>query len=135
MAVLVGGAVHGASRLRGRGLDIAAAASVVVVLALLAALTWRQAGVYRDEIAFFSHIVSLNPAARGAYRNLGGALLDTGRSDEAVAVLRIATERSPDAAGVRADLGSALAAQERFEEAAEQFRHALELDPRNLNAL
>ena len=65
LAVLIGAAAHGANRLPG-GLRMAACGVAVVVVGLLGALTWRQAGIYQDEVTFFSHVVALNPAARRA---------------------------------------------------------------------
>ena len=52
------------------------AAAVVVVLRVL---TWRQAGIYRDEITFFSHVVAHNPEARDAHLNLASALFEADR--------------------------------------------------------
>ena len=99
IAVLIGAAVHGASRLSG-GLKLGATGLVVVLLALLGTRTWRQAGIYRDEVTFFSHIVSLNPEARNAHYNLSNALTKAGRREEALAAAaaRIMPRRSCDPA-------------------------------------
>ena len=134
LAVGVGAAVHGACRLRDRASTIGAGALLVAVVAVLATMTWRQTGIYRDEITFFGHIVSHNPAARGAHHNLGIVLMEENRLDEALAALRIAVEQLPDAANVRSDLGRALLKLERFDQAEEHLRRALEQDPEHLNA-
>ena len=134
LAVIVGAGVHATSRLP-HPLKTATAGLLVVVLAALGTLTWRQAGIYRDELTFFSHILAHNPAARGAHHNLGNALLDANRPHEAVAALRTAVEQLPDAANVRSDLGRALVRLDHLDEAAEHLRRALQLDPRNRNAL
>ena len=97
MAVLIGGAVHGAGRLHGR-LKWGATGLAVAVLALLGTMTWRQAGIYRDEITFFSHIVSRNPEARSAHYNLSIHLARAGRPEEALAAARMAVENRPDQA-------------------------------------
>ena len=74
----------------------------VIVLVLLGVLTWRQAGIYRNEVTFFSQIVSLNPRARDAHLNLGSALFDANRLEEGLAASLFAVEQRPDAAGAHA---------------------------------
>ena len=128
MAVLIGTAVHGAGRLSGR-LKSGATGLMVVVLALLGTMTWRQAGIYRDKVTFFSHIVSLNPKARNAHIYLSSALTRAGRLEEALAAARIAVEKRPDHADTYATLGALLISTERFIEAEEILGRALEIDP------
>ena len=79
MAVLVGAAVRGAERLPAKRWRRSAAGAAAAVLAVLAVLTWRHAGIYRDEVTFFTHVVARNPEARAAQQNLGKALLNSGR--------------------------------------------------------
>ena len=107
------------------------AAAMVV---LLGALTWRQAGIYRDEITLFSHVVAHNPAARDAHLNLGSALFEAERMEEGLAASRIAAQQRPESAGALANVGRALVHFERFTEAEEHLRRALELDPRSTTA-
>ena len=106
-----------------------------VVVVLLGTLTWRQAGIYRDEVALFSHIVALNPEARDAHLNLGNALLEADRTEEGLAASRIAVVQRPESADAHSNLGLALSNLERFAEAGESLRRALELDPRHKSAL
>ena len=42
----------------------------------------RHAGIYRDGVTLFTHVVAHNPEARFAHRNLGEALTAEGRWDE-----------------------------------------------------
>ncbi len=145
LAVLLGGAAHGVGKLVAgertgtsfaTGLRLGAcglAAAIVVVV--LGTLTWRQAGIYRDEVALFSHIVALNPEARDAHLNLGNALLEADRTEEGLAASRIAVEQRPESADAHSNLGLALSNLERFTEAGESLRRALELDPRHKSAL
>ena len=128
ITVFIGAAVHGASRLSG-GLKLGTTGLMVVLLALLGTATWRQAGIYRDEVTFFSHIVSLNPKARSAHYNLSIVLDQAGRPEEALAAARMAVEKRPDHADAYAILGAALIRTERFVEAEEILRRALEIDP------
>ena len=132
IAVLIGAAAHGAGRLPG-GLKSGAAGLVGVVLALLGTTTWRQAEIYRNDVTYFSHIVSLNPEARSAHFNLSIALDEAGRPEEALAAARIAVEKRPDHADAYAILGAALIHTERLVEAEEILRRALEIDPGHKN--
>ena len=128
IAVVIALGVHGASRLSGR-LKSGVTGLVVVVLALLGTTTWRQTGIYRDKVTFFSHIVSLNPKARNAHYNLSSALTRAGRPEEALAAARMAVENRPGQAKDLSVLGAALIRTERFVEAEEVLRRALEIDP------
>ena len=134
LAVLIGAAAHGAGRLPAK-FRLGAAGLVVVVLALLGTLTWRQAGIYRDAVTFFSHIVSHNPEARSAHYNLSIHLTRAGRSEEALAAARMAVENRPDQSKDLSTLGAALIDMEQFAEAEEVLRRALEIDSSHKNSL
>ena len=133
-AVLTGAAAHGAGRLPKAGRKGATGVAVAVLI-VLGALTWRQAEIYRDEVTFFTHVVSHNPAARGAQGNLGTALLEAQRPEEALAAIAAAVEQDPGDVKAHANAGAALVRMGRLEEAEERLRHALALDPRHTIAL
>ncbi len=135
MAVLVGAAVRGVGRLPAEVWRRCAGGAAAAALAVLAALTWRHAGVYRDGVTLFTHVVAHNPTARFAHRNLGEALTAEGRWDEALAVFRVAAEQAPDDDRDHSNVGAALVMLDRLEEAEERLRHALELDPKSVYAL
>ena len=128
MAVLVGTAVVLATRAPGHW-RAAAAGGAAVLLLLLGALTWRQAGIYRDQLTFFQHVVALNPSAVGAHLNLAQALIDEGRLEEAAVAGRTAVAQDPDAYDPRINLAIALAELGRFDEAEAHLRRALEIAP------
>ena len=134
MAVIIGTAVHGANRLSG-GLKMGAAGLLMVLLAVFGTATWSQAGIYRDKVTYFSHIVSLNPMARHAHRTLSLALRDAGRLEEALAAARIASQQRPDETRLYSLLGRILEELQRMDEAEENYRRVLELEPRNRKAL
>ena len=130
MAVLVGAAVHGSGRLSGRLKSRSRAAGLaVVVLAILGTMTWRQSEIYRDEVAFYKHIVSVNPQARSGHYNLGMQLNLAGRPEEALAPARMAVEKRPDHTNAYVVLAAVLIHMERFVEAEEILHRALEIDP------
>ena len=128
MAVLIGAAVQSAGRMPGR-LKWGAAGLAAVVLALLGTATWCQVKIYRDGVAFFSHIVSLNPEAPNAHYNLSTASMNAGLLETALAAARTNVEQRPDNARAHAVLGTALIRTERLAEAEEVLRRALEIDP------
>lgn len=130
MAVLIGAAAHGAGRLPSR-FKSGTTGLVVVVLAFLGTMTWRQAGVYRDKVAFFSYVVARNPEARSGHLNLSLALNEAGRPEEALAAARTAVEKRPDHVKALGLLGSSLIHKGDFVEAEEVLRRALEIDPRD----
>lgn len=130
---LVAGAAAFAARRPG-AVTVGARTAAGVLLALLGVLTWRQAGIYRNEITFFSHIVAENPEARAAHRNLTIALLAADRPEEALETGRVALDREPDSADDLNNLGLALLRLERFEEAADYFERTRTVDPRYPNA-
>ncbi|MCY3774430.1 MAG: tetratricopeptide repeat protein [Candidatus Aminicenantes bacterium] len=133
LAVLLGAATFAVSRLPS-ALRTGAGGALVVTLAVLGTLTWRQTGIYRDPVAFFSHIVALNPEARDAHLNLMGPLSDAGHHEEALAAGRIGVAQRPGNADIHSNLGRVLTRLDRLDEAESALRTALGIEPRHLNA-
>ena len=134
MAGLVGAAVHAAARLpemARRGLLGVALLGV----ALLAGLSWKQSHIYRDEIVFFSHIVAYNPDGRDAHHNLGKAMQDAGRMEEALAAARIAVQQRPEYAAAYGNLGLAFKHFGEIDEAEKALLRGRELDPHDKTIL
>ena len=125
MAVVIGAAAGRLPAARRTG----AMGGAAVVLALLGALTWRQAGIYSDEVTFFRHVIAHNPNAAGAHLNLAKALIAQGRAEEAEAAARIAVAQRPDSHDAHVNLGVALSHLERLDEAEDHFRRAVEIAP------
>ena len=119
----------GAAERTARAASWSAAAVAVAVLAILAALTWRQAGIYRDEVTFYSHVVAHNPAARDAAYNLGVALAALERFEEAEERFRQALALTPGHERAHRNLGVAQLRLQRYEEALETYRRFLERYP------
>ena len=99
------------------------------ILLLLGTLTWRQAGIYRDEPTFFRYVVSHNPTARDAHLNLGKALFESDRDEEALAAYHIAVAQRPDSYKAQFSVGLVLAHLGRLAEAEPYLRRTLELNP------
>ena len=134
MAVVIGAAVHGATRLSG-GLRIGGTGLLVVLLAILGTKTWRQADLYRDDVTLFNHVISLNPKARNAHRNLSLGLNKAGRLEEALSAATIAAEQRPNEARCYSLLGKILVKLQRLDKAEENYHRVLELNPRNREVL
>ena len=133
MAVVIGAAAYGIRRLSGSW-QKGALGGAAVVLILLGLLTWRQASIYRDDETFNRHIIALNPQAWNAHLNLGKALYDQGRYEEALEVARVAVEQDPDYFKVHISLGAVLSELGRFEEAENHLRRAIALNPQARDA-
>ena len=128
LAVAIGAAAVGAQALP-VAWRRAAAGGGVAVLVLLAALTWRQSAIYRDEVTFFQHIVQRNPDAVGAHLNLAKALIAENRLEEAEAAARVAVAQRPDSHDALVNLAVALGQLERFDEAERHLRRAVAIAP------
>ena len=134
IAVVVGSAAHGAGRLPGAWRDRGVAVAGVVLVAL-GTLSWRQAGIYRDDVTFYRHIVALNPVARDAHLNLSAALSARGRKEDALAAALIAVEQRPHSADGYGNVGLVLLGLGRLDEAEQYLRRGRKADPRHRNVL
>jgi tetratricopeptide (TPR) repeat protein len=104
-------------------------AAAVAILGACAVLTWRQAGIYRDEATLYRAILKLNPAAWLAHGNLGISLAAAGRLPEAIAEYEAALRLNPDNAQAHNNLGNAFSRTGRTAEAIAQYRQALRFQP------
>ena len=109
----------------------AALGAGIVLLVFLGALTWNHSKIYRDDISFYSHVLSFNPSARGMRANLAVAFYKLDRFEEAEKHSRLALEIDPANAGALRSLADSLGKQGRHEEALEHYLSAIELDPAN----
>ena len=107
----------------------AAPAALALALASLGAVTWNQAGIYRNGIVFFEYVIAHNPTARDAHANLGAAYMNAGRNEEGLEATLIATELRPEYAGAFLNLGLAHLRLENLREAEEALLRALALQP------
>ncbi|HEV3447547.1 MAG TPA: protein kinase, partial [Gemmataceae bacterium] len=94
----------------------------------LAVLLFESRSPYPEEAVRFSSIaVALRPQSPGARLNLGAALLDRGRLDEAIAECRVAVRLKKDYPEGHNGLGNALVNRGWLEEAISEFREAIRL--------
>ncbi len=116
-------------RQRSRG----TAAGVAVLLALAVA-TWTRAGIYASNATLWRDNVEKRPDAYVAHHNLGFALTQAGKLEEAIGQFRKTLRLKPDFARAHFNLGSALAQTGRTQEAIEQLRCAVRIDPNDFEA-
>lgn len=103
-----------------------------LVLGLLATLTWRQSGTYRDAETLYRETLARNPESSLAHNNLGEILAarPDGQS-EAMAHYEAAVRANPRNAPARNNLALALAKQPgRLAEAMVHYETAIQLQPR-----
>lgn len=116
---------------------------VAAVTAAGVAATRRRNEDYRSRISIWSDTVAKWPRNPRAHANLGNALLEEGRIDEAIAHFQEAlggTKQGWVATGpgtplLYHNLGVALARTQRLDEAIAAYRRALQLDPRAADTL
>ncbi len=100
------------------------------VLAVLALLTWQQAGVYRSGEALWSDTIAKNPDSFIVQLNYGGELQDKGQLDGALMHFRRALELRPDSAETAVDIGTVLSQQGDARGAIQSYQKAIELQPK-----
>ncbi len=100
------------------------------LLVLLAGLTWRQSGMYRDVFALYETTLARNPDSWAAHLNLGTALDEAGRTDEGRAHVQRALALKPDRPEILNSLGNLLNRLGRADEARPLLERAIRLQPR-----
>jgi tetratricopeptide (TPR) repeat protein len=118
----------------------ASAALVAIVVVLLSLSTWRQTAFWRDSITLWTRATSLDAANDVAFYNLGTALQDAGRTDEAAVAYEATLRLVPDHEAAQKNLNGlraaarqreadALAASGNLAAAIPIYRNVLALDP------
>jgi tetratricopeptide (TPR) repeat protein len=99
------------------------------LLVVLGALTWKQAGTYRDAETLWRDTLAENPDSWLAHNNLGLLLEHRGEAVAAEEQYRQALEIDPKDTKARLNLGNALMRQGKAPEAIEQYQEALRIQP------
>lgn len=132
-ALLAGGSVLWAWPRRRSIAGGSALAALVLALAVLGGLSRRQARVWKDSETLWRHALRQRPDTVFAHNNLGLALQEQGRHEEAIAHFREAARLYPYARPYN-NWASSLRALGREEEAAGRYERALKLEPGNAQA-
>jgi len=106
-----------------------AAAAIAIVLAGCAAATGLQVRYWRSSMTLFEHAVDVIPDNYVAQLQLGNALAEQGRLDDAIARYGAALRVKPDLAKAHGNLGAVLAQQGKLDRAVAHYAEALRLNP------
>jgi Flp pilus assembly protein TadD len=125
-------------RLIGAGARLVAILGVGATVAVAAAeigATRSRNQVYSSVYALWADTVAKSPDDAGARNNLGNALVELGRSDEAIEQFRAASRLSPGYSGPHMNMGNVLTRMGRDAEAVSEYRLALRGNPSDANVL
>lgn len=106
-----------------------------VAVLLLAVLSINQSLHWKNSLTLFAHAVSVAPDDHLAHNNLGQALHEAGRLDEAAAEFRRALEIVPNDASGHFNLGVVLKESGRLVDAEQHLSRSVQLDPRDAEGL
>ncbi len=104
------------------------------ILGACSVLSAAQVRLWKDSETLYRHTLSVtgpNPITQG---NLGTALLEVRRFDEAIAHFKEAVRLKPDYAEALSNWAFALALQGKLDEAVPKYRESLALKPKNVRA-
>jgi tetratricopeptide (TPR) repeat protein len=105
-----------------------------ILLAGLAFLTWKQAHIYRDQVALWQDTLKRNPASWMAHNNIGMAYNERGEIDRALTHYGDAIRLKPDFAPARYNRGIVLFKRGDVAEAMAEFTEAVRVAPRDPRA-
>ena len=105
------------------------------LVVLLGALTWQQAGIYRNLETLWRDTLAKNPDCWMAHNNLGHLLSNQGHIEEAMEHYHKAIQIDPNSYETLGNLGNALATLGRFDEAIKNYRKFIQINPNDAAAL
>jgi tetratricopeptide (TPR) repeat protein len=124
--ILIWGIIHLWSEEKLRKIIIIPAA---IILAALAFLTWQQCGYWKNTSTLFSHALQVTKNNYLAHSNLGVALAEEGKTQEAISHYRAALQIKPNDDNTHYNLANALKKQGAIDEAIVHYREAVKWNP------
>jgi len=103
--------------------------SSVVMISLLMILSWAQARHWRTSVTLFEHTVQVTSNNYLAHNNLGAAMFEQGKLDEAILHYARALEIKPNYWSAHNNLALVLAEQGKLKEAFDHYQEALKIKP------
>lgn len=103
--------------------------AVIAVLTIMAVLTWKQCGYWRDSIKLYNHALAVTKNNDLAHTNLASALLSKGKIGEAINHYNTAISLKPDSANFYSNRGNAYAKVGQYQRALEDYNEAIRLHP------
>jgi protein O-mannosyl-transferase len=113
---------------------VPATAAILVVIALMSA-AYAQTQYWKDSISIWTRTLARTPHSYIAHCNLGIALADEGRPDEAIQQFHRALEINADDAKSINNLGKVFMTQGKLDEAMAYFNQARQLKPDDVKTL
>jgi len=109
--------------------------AMIVLLATLGTLSWRQSRMYEDRETFYRTTIERNPECWMAYNNLARLLVgDPAHVTEAIILFEKSLELHPTNTVALCNLGIVLVQTGRAGEAVVRLQEAVRLDPRDSQA-
>lgn len=102
-----------------------------ILLFVLGILTWNQAVIYADNETLWRVTVARNPDSWMPHDNLGNALSQNGKVDEAIEEHSVALRLNPNSAETYSNLANALLQNEQIQDAIVCYKKSLQLNPSN----
>ena len=99
------------------------------VLSMFGLCAWLQVGYWRNSISLFEHTINVTDNNWLAHNNLGKALAEKGKVNDAVYHFKHALKIKPDHIQALNNLGTALASKDRLDEAFLQYKKAIKIQP------
>ena len=130
MIALVVGLQRAAVARKRLAVRVAAFCSMGIAVAGLCALTWRQAGTYKNVQALWEHTLRLNPRSSVAHTNYGSLLAGQGRLREAAEHYARSIELTPEYALAYCNLGTMQFGLKMPREALKNLRKSIEIEPK-----
>jgi len=107
----------------------------IITIAALAATAHRQTTYWKTSESLWTRTLAVTGQNSTAHNNLGNALFQKGRVEEAVAQYQKTLALQPDHAKAHYNLGNALAQQARLDDAISEFQKALAIQPDQVGVL
>jgi tetratricopeptide (TPR) repeat protein len=118
--------LHGLAPQQRRGILAALGCAVIIAAATL---TWQQLGYWRDNITLYRHTLAVTSGNNLIHNNLGIALQEAGKLDEAIPEFREAIRINPDHMPTHYNLAITYQAKGDFKAAIREYLAALRLNP------
>ncbi|MCK4620801.1 MAG: tetratricopeptide repeat protein [Desulfuromonadales bacterium] len=112
--------------IKSKRVTIAALCAIVTVFFVW---TYQRNNVWGDEVTLWTDCAKKSPKIVRPHNNLGNALVDQERFDEAMHHFSEALKIEPDFANVHYNMGSALNRQGKYREAISHYSEAIKIDP------
>ncbi len=102
------------------------------VISMFTIFAWFQVGYWSNSITLFEHTLNVTANNQLAHNQLGVALIENGRTEEAIEHYLQALQITPQYVDARINLGNAYKDLGKLEKAIDQYRKALGFSPNNL---